>query len=144
MAFNARCLNLFRLSVRHPLLYGESRPGVGDNVVETDRGSSINDTSDAHTLCILMYFLYCRPRARSCIMSDFMYFPFQCCMMVPACGTSFIGTCVVFQCICTLLFMIIYIFSLPRHISPLCSYSVLVLLFFSAVYSLSEYYFVSA
>jgi hypothetical protein len=50
-------------------------------------------------------------------------FPFQCCMLIPACGTSFIRTCLVFQCICTLLFMIIYILSLPRHISPLCTYS---------------------
>jgi hypothetical protein len=57
--------------------HGGSRPGVGDIVVETDRGSSISVTSDAHTLCISMYFPFCRPRARSCTMSDFMYFHFS-------------------------------------------------------------------
>jgi len=56
LASNARCLYIFRLSAWQLLLYGESRPGVGDIVVETDRGSSISVTSDAHTLCISMYF----------------------------------------------------------------------------------------
>jgi hypothetical protein len=107
---------------------------------ELDRGCSICATSDAHTLCILMYFPFCRLRASSCTMSYCMYLiPFQFCILIPACGTSFVRTCIFFQCILYLLFMYINVFSLPRHISPLCSYSCSVLYFFSAVYSFSEY-----
>ena len=103
--------------------HGESRPGVGDIVVETDRGSSISVTSDAHTLCILMYFRYCRSRARSCIYVRLYVFYFQCCiLMIPACGTSF--TQVLYVPSVYLYSVILdYIYTLftSSYISPLCS-----------------------
>jgi len=50
-----------------------------------------------HTLMYYDVLSFCRPRARSCTMSDYLYFPFQCCLLIPTCGMSVIRTCTLFS-----------------------------------------------
>jgi hypothetical protein len=131
LASNARCLYIFRLSAWHLLLFGESRPGVGDSILSViEVAPSV--LHQMHTLYVFRCtFIYCRPRARSCTMSDFMYFYFSVVLlMIPVCGTSFIQDLYVHSAyLYSVILDYIYILFTSPYISPLCSYSHSVLLF---------------
>jgi len=144
LASNARCLYIFRLSAWHLLLFGESRPAVGDNILSMiEVAPSV--LHQMHTLYVFRCTFFLSAESQILYYVRLYVFSFQyCILMIPVCGTSFIQDLYVHS---VYLYSVFYGYISILFISSYIDvvyHTYVQMLFISAVYSFSEYYFVSA